>query len=207
MFHPIQRGELTDRLRRFFGLRGSYRADVDSVLAPVAIAQDISGPPWRQTGLRVFGARALAPGVGNMSLVQVVPLSGLVLVVDQIVMSCNQATAIWNVGMTVTNFAALTVDNQCPELIVDQDVTPAMPQQRVITSGTTPAAAAPSGSILLYALTSNAGTPLVWNTEIVVPGPQPGDDGTTGWCLRVNCAETANAYIGWSGKVYERTQL
>lgn len=51
---PFQRGELTDRVRRFTGLVGPYAGVIDELVSPVLITQDLSRAPFRLTGRRFF---------------------------------------------------------------------------------------------------------------------------------------------------------
>lgn len=51
---PFQRGELTDRVRRFSGLVGPYSGSVDELVSPVLVTQDLARPPFRLVGQRYF---------------------------------------------------------------------------------------------------------------------------------------------------------
>lgn len=58
---PVQRGELTDRVRRFTGLVGSYSGAVDELLSPVLVAADLNVPPYRLVGQQFYGHTTETP--------------------------------------------------------------------------------------------------------------------------------------------------
>lgn len=64
---PVQRGELTDRVRRFTGLVGGFSGRVDELLSPVIVAADLNVPPYRLVGQQFFASTgAITPdGSGN----------------------------------------------------------------------------------------------------------------------------------------------
>jgi len=89
----IQRGELTNRLRNFFGLTGNFAADLDTTVAAVATVQNLDDPPFRQTGYRFFCTYP-APAVAlDISALSIKPELNVSAVVDRIWVSCTDATA------------------------------------------------------------------------------------------------------------------
>lgn len=58
---PFQRGELTDRVRRFSGLVGPYSGVVDELVSPVILAADLDVPPYRLVGQRWYAHTNQAP--------------------------------------------------------------------------------------------------------------------------------------------------
>jgi hypothetical protein len=62
-FLPIQRGDIADRLRRLFGITGSYKGTIDENTSPVVVVQQLDVPPYpllqrNVQGLLVGGATA-----------------------------------------------------------------------------------------------------------------------------------------------------
>lgn len=85
--HPVQRGELTDRLRRFFGLTGSYRADLEAIVNPVAVVQDISQVPYRfqsVQGWQSYDALGAVAAVSGFAQWRNPAGSGAVMIVDRL---------------------------------------------------------------------------------------------------------------------------
>lgn len=85
----VQRGELTNRLRNFFGLTGSYAADLDTTVSAVATVQNLDDPPFRQIGYRWFFSKVLAPVAGSYSRTVVFPQLNASAVLDQIIIRNN----------------------------------------------------------------------------------------------------------------------
>lgn len=83
--HDIQRGGITDRIRRFFGVRGQFVAQVDSSLAPVAVVSDLSGQPYDVNAER-FVARINATFTGAEAAFRfgIRNQSGNVVVIDDV---------------------------------------------------------------------------------------------------------------------------
>lgn len=73
----IQRGELTDRLRRFFGITGRVPSQLDETVVPVANLQQLDQPPYRlsERGFSLNDELAAAVGFPSM-LVATIPLPG-----------------------------------------------------------------------------------------------------------------------------------
>jgi len=66
MPYPIQLGPLTDRLRKFFRIRGKSAFMLDEVVVPVALVQDLTKGPY-QAGVTPCAAGFLMPA-GNIAL-------------------------------------------------------------------------------------------------------------------------------------------
>lgn len=63
---PVQRGELTDRVRRFTGVVGPYSGSVDELVSPVLVGADLTTPPYRLVGQQFFAHTTVTPdGSGN----------------------------------------------------------------------------------------------------------------------------------------------
>lgn len=93
----VQRSELTDRLRRFFGLVGGYESQLETVLNPVVLVQDLEQPPYRQstTGFMAGATQAAVVGSRNLALIEN-PVSGPpAVVIDELRVSSATAGAIY----------------------------------------------------------------------------------------------------------------
>lgn len=63
---PIQSGSLTDRLRKFFRLRGKSGFSLDEVVAPVVLVQDLTQGPYQAGVTPAAGERRLVnQGIGT----------------------------------------------------------------------------------------------------------------------------------------------
>jgi hypothetical protein len=165
--HPIQRGELTDRLRRFFGINGPYQGQLESVSSPVVIAQDISQAPYRQEGLRWFSYRQLQPAAGQVAVYDV--SGATVFTVDQVTIYNNTGNPNrYQIMLQPGSSGGAANDGVVPELAND----PTIPYVGSVTTfATTPVPPAPTIFDELYALGLGATSGLILPTEIVVkPG-------------------------------------
>lgn len=68
-FLGIQRGELTDRLRRFFNIVGSYQGSVDELVSPVVLGQRLDQSPYRREGYQWHNwQNRNAPAAGQVNV-------------------------------------------------------------------------------------------------------------------------------------------
>lgn len=120
----IARGEISDRIRRFFDVRGRLNTRLDEQIAPVTIIQDVSLPPYRTSPI-VWAGFTSAPAVAaEFSVVAaalpVAPLGRFV--VDQII--AGTGTAGVAAGVTVrygaTATLAATASNLSPLFMVTE---------------------------------------------------------------------------------------
>jgi hypothetical protein len=65
----IQRGELSDRLRRFLGLTGRIPLQMDETVVPIANVQDLASPPYRLLERGFSGSDEIAAAVGFPSMI------------------------------------------------------------------------------------------------------------------------------------------
>lgn len=81
-----QRSELTDRLRRFFGLVGGYDSTLETVINPVVQLQDLSAVPYRQSVQGFMAGSSLAAAVGAKNFLLISnPVGGPpIVVIDEI---------------------------------------------------------------------------------------------------------------------------
>lgn len=87
----IQRGALTDRVRRFFGVAGAYSGLVDEVMSPVAIVADLHEQPW-DTNSQRWVARINVSFIGTEAgwLWGVFNPLGLLVVIDRLHLSSTK---------------------------------------------------------------------------------------------------------------------
>jgi len=60
--YPIQSGSITDRLRKFFRIRGRTGFQLDEMVAPVVIVQDLTKGPYQSGVTPAAGERLLVVG-------------------------------------------------------------------------------------------------------------------------------------------------
>lgn len=89
----VQRGELTNRLRNFFGLTGSYSADLDTTVAAVAQVQNLDDPPFRQIGFRWFYSRINQPVAGSYTRTLFTPEDNAIAVIDSLLIHNSDVAA------------------------------------------------------------------------------------------------------------------
>jgi len=63
--YPIQSGSITDRLRKFFRIRGRTTFALDEIVAPVVMVQDLTKGPYQSGVTPAGGTRQLNPNVGQ----------------------------------------------------------------------------------------------------------------------------------------------
>lgn len=186
----IQRGELTERLRRFFGIVGSYAGQVDTVSSPVVVAQNLDLPPFRQDGVRFFTARSLAPAAGQVGIFRIATTGKAVAVVDQICIYNNAATA---GGFRLQFQAGVSGGSQNDGKVPELSTIP-LPYIGAVNSFGSVAAVPPAANIL-YQLAVNATSTLILPTEITI---------NPGFVLEINSELAANAVrFSVSGRVWE----
>jgi len=70
---PIQVGSVTDRLRRFFRIRGRSSFQLDEIVVPVTMIQDLSKGPYQAGVSPASGHDTLASGIGNQLAILINP--------------------------------------------------------------------------------------------------------------------------------------
>lgn len=166
MFTKVQRGEMTDRLRRFFGIVGPYDSTVDETVSPVATVQNLDSPPFRENGLRFFHAFKASPGAGLGAELVLTPQPGLIAVVDQITLY-NSSSNAQRFFVEIIGVPAVGTNNV---VIPEQSKlsSGALPQGGIITVNSTPAGPLAPTGIELYDLGLGATSQLILPCEIQV---------------------------------------
>lgn len=89
--HKVQRGELSDRLRRFFGIVGNYAPQLEAIVNPVALVQDLSAPPFRLNAIGwIVGASQVA-GAGQQSEIHLANSGSQLVILDELIISTAAA--------------------------------------------------------------------------------------------------------------------
>lgn len=90
-FIPAQLGATTDRIRRFFGVRGPYSASVDETASPVVVLADLASQPYDVNSQRfACTRREIATGVEARYRTGIINDSNTLLVVDRVQVASNR---------------------------------------------------------------------------------------------------------------------